>query len=116
MLALIKGVVDVGVVLSLKPWSNVIYIHSIICQFIIVFKVIWKCFFNTNSSAEHGTLNQLRNRLGCSNVVSDHPKKDCNTCENFLHVVVSGHIIAANLKALRMKAMDEKPMTNTAIY
>ena len=91
-----------------------IYIHSIICHFIIVFKVIWKHFFNNNSSAEHGTLYQLRNRLGRSNVVSD-PKKDFNTCEDFLHVVVSGHIIAAAMKALGMKAMDDKPMVITAI-
>ena len=78
------------------------------------FKVIWKHFFKNNSSADHGTLYQLRNRLGCSNVVSD-PKKDFNTCEDFLHVVFSGHIIAAAMKALGMKAMDDKPMANRAI-
>ena len=42
------------------------------------------------------------------------PRKFFNTCEDFLCVVVSGHIIAAAMKALGMKAMDDKPMANTA--
>lgn len=47
-------------------------------------------------------------------MVSD-PTKDFNACEDFLLIVVSAHIIAATMKALRMKSMDEMPTANTAI-
>ena len=74
--------------------------------------MIWKHFLSTKSSAEHGTLYQLRNLLGRSNVVTD-PTKDFNACEDFLLVVISGHIIAAAMKALGMKKMDDTPTAGT---
>ena len=79
------------------------------------FQVIWKHFFSTSSAAEHGTLYQLRNLLGRSNVVTD-PARDFNACEDFLLVVVSGHIIAAAMKSLGMKTMDDSsPTADTVI-
>ena len=76
--------------------------------------MIWKHFLSTKSSAEHGTLYQLRNLLGRSNVVTD-PTKDFNACEDFLLVVISGHIITAAMKALGMKKMDDTPTAGTLI-
>jgi L1 cell adhesion molecule like protein len=73
--------------------------------------VIWKHFLSTKSAAEHGTLYQLRNLLGRSNVVTD-PTKDFNPCEDFFLVVISGHIIAAAMKA---QTMDDTPTAGALI-
>ena len=47
-------------------------------------------------------------------VVTD-PTKDFNACEDFFLVVISGHIIAAAMKALGMKKMDDTPTAGTLI-
>ena len=78
------------------------------------FKVLWKHFYSTDSAGEHGTLFQLRNLLGRSNVVTD-PTKDFNACEDFLLVVTSASIITATMKVLKMKSVNDKPTASTAI-
>ena len=60
------------------------------------------------SAGEHGTLFQLRNKLGRSNVITD-PTKDFNACDDFFQVVVSAHIIAAAMKLLKMKSVNDVP-------
>lgn len=47
-------------------------------------------------------------------MVSD-PTKDFNACEDFLLLIISAHVIAAAMKILKMKSLDDKPAANTAI-
>ena len=49
---------------------------------------------STDSSMDHGSLYQLRNILGRTNVGKD-PTKDFNACDDFFHTVISAHIISA---------------------
>lgn len=49
---------------------------------------------STESSCDHGSLYQLRNRISRTNVVKD-PTKDFNACDDFFKTVISGHVIAA---------------------
>ena len=48
----------------------------------------------TDGAADHGSLYQLRNILGRTNVGKD-PTRDFNAYEDFFLEVISGHIIAA---------------------
>ena len=71
-------------------------------------QVIWKYFYSTHSSADHGTLHQLRNKVNRTNVVTK-PSNDFNSCDDFFVLVVSCHIIAATLAMLKMKSMNDTP-------
>lgn len=70
--------------------------------------VFWKNFYSINSSADHGTLFQLRNKLNRTNVVNN-PQNNFNACDDFFILVVTGHIIAAALKVLKMTSTNEVP-------
>ena len=70
-------------------------------------QVIWKYFYSTHSSADHGTLHQLRNKVNCTVVTK--PSNDFNSCHDFFVLVVSCHIIAATLAMLKMKSMNDTP-------
>ncbi len=56
--------------------------------------MIWRYFMSTDSASDHGSLYQLRNILGRTNVGKD-PTKDFNSCDDFFLTVTSGHVIAA---------------------
>ena len=56
--------------------------------------MIWKRLFNKKSSAEKGTLYQIRNILNRSGVPVD-PGDNMKGAEDFLLVVLHGHIISA---------------------
>jgi len=72
------------------------------------FQVVWKNFYSINSSADHGTLFQLRNKLNRTNVVNN-PQNNFNACDDFFILVVTGLIIAAALKVLKMTSTNEVP-------
>lgn len=68
------------------------------------------------SSGDHGTLYQLRNRLGRTNVTRD-PSKNFNACDDFFSAVIAGHVLAAlkeieiddfDSQSLWMKSKDER--------
>ena len=52
--------------------------------------------------------------MGRSNVITD-PTKDFNACDDFFQVVVSTHIIAAAMKLLKMKSVNDVPTPFTAV-
>lgn len=56
--------------------------------------MIWKRLFNKNSSAEKGTLYQLKNLLHRTAVPLD-PGDNMKAAEDFLEIVLHGHIVAA---------------------
>ena len=76
------------------------------CYFLL--QVIWKYFYNTNSGAEHGTLYQLRNLIN-RNDVSKIPKGNFNSCEDFLQIVVTAHILSAACEILDLSNLDDQP-------
>ena len=49
---------------------------------------------SVESSCDHGSLYQLRNRIHRTNVGKD-PTKDFNACDDFFQTIISGHIISA---------------------
>ena len=63
-------------------------------------QVIWKRLLKKGTSFEKGTLQQLKILIGRTNVPKE-PKKDVHACEDFLGVVVKGHLLAA------VKEMEE---------
>ena len=56
--------------------------------------MIWNRLFTKATSIEKGTLLQLKNLIGRSNVPTT-PKKNVNACEDFLDVIIKGYILAA---------------------
>ena len=70
--------------------------------------MIWKYFYSTDSAEQHGTLYQLRNRLNRRNVVKK-PKADFNACDDFIKVIIEGHIVVAALKTFKMKDIHDIP-------
>jgi hypothetical protein len=71
-------------------------------------QVVWKYFFTSASSVEHGTMYQLRNLIGRSNV-SANPIHKYNECDEFFKLVTSCHILAAALEAFQMKSLSDVP-------
>ena len=71
-------------------------------------QVIWKYFYDTNSGAEHGTLYQLRNLINC-NDVGKIPKSNFNSCEDFLQIVLTAHILSAACEILDLSSLDDQP-------
>lgn len=57
-------------------------------------QVIWGRVFDKKTTAEKGTLYQLKNVIGRSSVPLD-PEKDMNAAEDFLLLVVHAHVVAA---------------------
>ena len=74
----------------------------------LIIQVIWKYLVSEKSAAEHGTVYQIRNLIGRSNVVKK-PKKDVNACEDFLQLVLYSYITEAVMEVLEMKSTDEWP-------
>ena len=90
---------------TLVSQTAVLCITIIISLFIIAdLEIHYSC----KSSAEHGTLYQLRNKFNRKNVKSD-PLKDFNACDDFFVLVVKSHIITITMKALGMNSMEDTP-------
>ncbi len=71
-------------------------------------QVIWKYYYSIFSGADHGTLYQLRNLIGQSNVSGD-PTKKYNECDDFFKLIVKCHILVAALQHLNMKSLTDVP-------
>ena len=61
-----------------------------------------------NSGAEHGTLYQLRNLINRSDV-GKIPKGNFNSCEDFLEIVLTAHILSAACEILDISSLDDEP-------
>ena len=77
----------------------------------VLLQIIWKYFYSLKSSAEHGTLYQIRNLLNRVNVPK-RPKKNFDACEDFLCTVVEGLLLTASLKVLGMNSLDDNPKSD----
>ena len=64
--------------------------------------------YRKGTSVEKGTLLQLKNVLNRTSVPSD-PKNNVNACEDFLEVVLIGHVITAALSYFSMESVDSVP-------
>ena len=71
-------------------------------------QVIWKRLYKTTSASDSGTIFQLRNIINRKNI-SKKPKKDVNSHEDFFHLVVDAHVLAAAMEFLGMEDLDEEP-------
>ena len=60
---------------------------------------------------ERGTLCQLRNLINRRNVTKK-PKKNVNAAEDFLEVVITGHILTAAMSCLGMSSLDDMPLSS----
>ena len=60
---------------------------------------------------ERGTLCQLRNLINRRNVTKK-PKKNVNAAEDFLEVVITGHILTAVMSCLGMSSLDDMPLSS----
>ena len=74
----------------------------------IKFQVIWTRLYGHQSNRDGGTLLQLRNILNRFSVPTD-PKRDVNASEDFLQVLLIGHVVAAGMEIFGMKTMDDQP-------
>lgn len=64
---------------------------------------------NQRSACEHGTMYQIKNLLGRSNVVMT-PKNDMNSCKVFLILVLHSYITVAVIKVVELDKIDNWPL------
>ena len=64
-----------------------------------IIQVVWKYFYSTVSSGDHGNIYQLRNKLNRNNVVSN-PTSDFNACDDFFLIVIKSYLITAVLEVI----------------
>ncbi len=57
---------------------------------------------------DKGTLCQLRNLINRRNI-SKSPKNNVNASEDFMEVIVNGHILAAVMSYLGMSSIHDRP-------
>lgn len=62
--------------------------------------------YSARTSQDVGTLHQLRNLIHRTNVPPKKPSKDANASEDFLHIVMVGHIIAAAMSHFGLSMED----------
>ena len=63
--------------------------------------------YNISSSKDGGTLVQLRNLTRRS--LPQNPKNDVNTSDDFMDLILKGHILAATMTVLGIEDIDEIP-------
>ena len=79
----------------LRQWNILIPTYRVYRLYdILNFRVIWKHFYSTFSSGDHGSLYQLRNKVNRTNVVKN-PKNDFNACDDYFLLIISCYAIAA---------------------
>lgn len=78
-------------------------------------QVFWKRLYKTTSGMDKGTLCQLRNLINRRNVTKS-PKSNVNASEDFLEVIVNGHILAAVMSYLDMSSMDDLPLPSVVSH
>ena len=99
------------VVLLEVKLHTTIRVNTIISVCTGPFQIIWKYFFDTQSSKEHGTIYQLKNLLNRTNVTTV-PKHNFNTCDDFIKLIITCFILAAAMKTLGMKELNDKPSSS----
>ena len=77
--------------------------------------MLWKRLYKTTSGRDRGTLCQLRNLINRRNVTKS-PKNDVNAAEDFLEVVVVGHILTAVMSYLGMSSLHDKPLSSIVCH
>ncbi len=68
-------------------------------------------YFGVKSSAEHGTLYQLRNAINRTNV-EKVPLDNFNACEDFFCLVINYHILSADMKMMNMESLKILPLAS----
>ncbi len=68
-------------------------------------QVAWKYYYSTTLGGEHGTMCQLRNLIGRSNISANCVHK-FNESDDFFKLAVT---CATALQKLKMKALDDNP-------
>ena len=71
-------------------------------------QVLWKHTMNQKSACEHGTMYQMKNYLGRSNVVMS-PKNNMNSCKDFLVLLLHSYITVAAMKVVELDKIDNWP-------
>ncbi len=67
--------------------------------------VIWKCFYSFCSGSDCGTLYQLRNLIGRTNV-SANPTKKYNDSDDIFKLILECHVLVAAFEHLSMKSLS----------
>ena len=63
--------------------------------------MIWKYFYSTSSAKEVGTMYQVRNLIGLTNV-SKSPGKNFNASDDFIKLIITSYIVTAATEYLKM--------------
>ena len=77
-------------------------------------QVIWRRLYKSCLTVDGGSLFQLRNVINRRNVVSD-VSKDLTACEEFLELVVVGHVLAAavqNVGVANTRQLSDKILSS----
>ena len=69
--------------------------------------MLWKRLYG-DSAADKGTLQQLKHLINRTNVPA-RPKKNMNAAEDFMQVVVIGHVAALAMRHFTMTTVNDKP-------
>ena len=72
---------------------------------LFILQVVRKRLYSTCSGIDGGTLLQLRNVINRRNVVKD-VKKDLNSCEEFMELVTTAHILSAAITLAEVKDLQ----------
>ncbi len=70
--------------------------------------MIWKRLYSTASTAEIGTLFQLRNLINRRNI-STEPDNNYNAHDDFLSLTVIGYVLGAAMEILGMESVNDQP-------
>ena len=68
---------------------------------------MWKRLYG-GSAADKGTLQQLQHLINRTNVPM-RPKRNMNAAEDFIHIVVLGHVAALAMKHFAMASVHDQP-------
>ena len=69
--------------------------------------MLWKRLYG-DSAADKGTLQQLQHLINRTNVPG-RPKKNMNAAEDFMQVVVLGHVAALAMTHFAMACVNDEP-------
>ena len=64
--------------------------------------------YKSTSASDVGTIFQLCNLINRKNI-GNKPSKDVNAFEDFFHLIVESHVLAAAMEFLGMESIDDKP-------
>lgn len=85
---------------------HIIASTCVYCNCLNTAQAVWSRFYSTSSVRDKGTLYNLRNLLNRTSV-PQNVKKNVNAVEDFLEVLVQGHILAAALKITGLASLED---------